>query len=350
MATPITKVPFGKTPDGTVVDLYTLTNSHGLVCKVITYGAIITELLVPDRIGKMGDIVLGLDSVDAYVRGNSPYLGAVIGRVTNRIGRGRFTLDGKTYQLPVNNGKNTLHGGLKGFDKVVWSAEADDSADGPSVVFTHVSPDGAEGFPGNLTVRMRYTLTNGDELRFDYEATTDKPTAVNLTNHSYFNLACSGTIHSHVLQVKASKHTATTDDQIPTGVLESVLGGPLDFTSPKPLGKDLDAAPGGQRGYDHNYVIDGGGQNLVLAARLHEPNSGRTIEVSTDQPAVQVYTGNNLDGSVVGKRGLPLVMHGAVCLETQHFPDSVNHPHFPSTILRPGETFRSTTIYRFATK
>lgn len=350
MASPIAKSIFGTMPDGTAVELYTLTNVNGLVCKVITYGGIITELYVPDRMGRMGDVVLGFDTLEQYVKQNNPYMGAVIGRVTNRIAKGRFQIDGKAYQLPINNGVNTLHGGLKGFDKVVWKAEADESADGPSVLLTHVSPDGSEGFPGTLTTRMRYTLTNGDELRIDYEATTDKPTAVNLTNHTYFNLACNTDIQGHVLMLKARKHTPADEGQIPTGEIEDVTGGPLDFTIAKTLGRDLWKAPGGQRGYDHNFVIEGGGKDVVLAARVHEPSGGRTMEVSTDQPAIQLYTGNNLDGTTKGKKGVPYTMHAAFCLETQHYPDSVNHPNFPSTILRPGETFRSATIYRFATK
>jgi len=350
MASNIVKSTYGTTPDGTRVELFTLTNVNGLVCKAITYGAIITELHVPDRIGKLGDIVLGFDNLGQYLTQNSPYMGAVIGRIANRVGKGRFVVDGKTYTLAINNGENTLHGGLKGFDKVVWSSEEDDSADGPSVLFTYKSPDGEERFPGNLTTKVRYTLTNGDELRIDYEATTDKATPLNLTNHTYFNLACSCDIQGHMVQIKSTKHTATDAGQIPTGKIEDITGGPMDFTVAKAIGRDLWKAPGGQRGYDHNFVIEGGGRGVVLAARVLEPKSGRTMEVSTDQPAVQFYTGNNLDGTTVGKRGVAYTMHAGFCLETQHYPDSINHPDFPSTLLRPGETFHSTTIYRFATK
>lgn len=350
MAATLTKTNFGTTPGGEAVELYTLANAGGLLCKAITYGAIIAELHVPDRTGRLGDIVLGFDNLGQYVRENSPYMGAVIGRVANRIARASFTVDGKTYRLAANNGANTLHGGLRGFDKVVWRAEASQTPEGPSVLFTHTSPDGDEGFPGALTTRMRYTLTHKNELRIDYEATTDKATPVNLTNHSYFNLACAGDISGHVLQLSAATYTVPAADSIPTGEIAPVRGGPLDFTSAKPVGRDLAKAPGGFKGYDHNFVIDGGGRGVVLAARLHEPASGRVMEVLTDQPGIQLYTANNLDGTIRGKRGLPYAIYGALCLETQHYPDSINHPSFPSTLLRPGATFRSTTIHRFSAK
>ncbi len=349
MAASITKSEFGKMPDGTPVDLYTLTNADGLVCKVITYGAAITELHVPDRTGKMGDVVLGFDNLGQYLT-DSPCFGSVVGRFANRIAKGRFTVDGKTYTLAINNGPNTLHGGIVGFDKVVWQAEAVDGPNGPSVVFTHVSPDGNEGFPGTLTVRMTYTLTNGNEVRFDYEATTDKTTPVNLTNHSYFNLSGKGDVRDQVLQIKASRYTPGDEGLIPTGVLAEVAGGPLDFTQAKPIGRDLRRVPGNTNGYDHNYVIDGGGKNLVLAARVYDPATGRSLEVSTDQPGVQLYTANGLNGKIVGKNGWAYGAYAGFCLETQHYPDSVNQPSFPSTLLRPGERFKSTTIYRFAAK
>jgi aldose 1-epimerase len=350
MAASIAKSTFGKMPDGASVELYTLTNASGLVCRAITYGAIITELHVPDRSGALGDVVLGFDNLGQYVRENSPYMGAVIGRVANRVAKARFTLDGRTYTLAANNGVNTLHGGIRGFDKVVWRAEAQETPDGPSVLFSLASPDGDEGFPGTLRTRVRYTLTNANELRIDYEATTDKATPVNLTNHSYFNLACTCDIKGHVLQLGAGRYTVPDADGIPTGAIEAVSGGPLDFTRAKPVGRDLMRAPGGFRGYDHNFVIDRGGAGLALAARLHEPGSGRTMEVLTDQPGVQFYTGNNLDGTLTGKRGVTYPMHAALCLETQHFPDSINHPSFPTTLLRPGETFRSTTVHRFSAR
>jgi len=349
MAASIAQSAFGTMPDGTAVGLYTLTNAGGLVCKVINYGAAITELDVPDRTGRLGDVVLGFDNLPQYIN-DSPCFGAVVGRVANRIAKGRFAVDGKAYALAINDPPNTLHGGLRGFDKVVWNAEAAESPDGPSVVFHHVSPDGDEGFPGALSVRMTYTLTNGNELRIDYEATTDKATPVNLTNHSYFNLACTGDVLGHVLRLKARKYTPTDAGLIPTGEIADVAGGPLDFTKPKPIGRDLKKIPGGLRGYDHNFVIDGGGHELVLAARVYEPVTGRAMEVSTDQPGVQLYTSNSFDGTLVGKRGAAYPLHAAFCLETQHYADSVNEPGFPTTLLRPGETFRSTTIYRFSAR
>jgi aldose 1-epimerase len=349
MAASISKTPFGTMPDGTTVDLYTLTNAGGMVCKVITYGAAITELHVPDREGKLGDVVLGFDNLAQYVS-ESPCFGAVVGRVANRIARGRFKVDGKTYQLAINNPPNTLHGGLRGFDKVVWGAQGSDGPGGPSVAFSHVSPDGDQGFPGALTVRMTYTLTDRNEVRFDYQATTDRTTPVNLANHSYFNLACGGDVRAQVLQLKASKYTPTDAGQIPTGVIADVAGGPLDFTLAKPIGRDLERVPGNTRGYDHNFVIDAGGRGVVLAALARDPASGRSMEVLTDQPGVQLYTGNNLDGSIFGKHGDNYPIHCAFCLETQHYPDSVNHPGFPSTLLHPGETFRSTTVYRFSAR
>jgi aldose 1-epimerase len=349
MAASITKSLFGNMPDGTPVDIYTLTNADGLVCKVITYGAAITELHVPDRAGRMGDVVLGFDNLKQYLT-ESPCFGSVVGRVANRIAKGTFKVDGETYKLAINNGPNTLHGGLVGFDKVVWGAEAADGPNGPSVVFTHVSPDGNEGFPGTLTVKMTYTLTNGNEMRFDYEATTDKTTPLNLTNHSYFNLAGKGDVRDQVLQLKASKYTPGDEGLIPTGVIADVAGGPLDFTQAKPIGRDIKKVPGNTNGYDHNYVIDGGGTKLVLAARVYDPATGRSLEVSTDQPGVQLYTANGLNGKIVGKYGWAYASYAGFCLETQHYPDSVNQPSFPSTLLRPGEVFKSTTIYRFAAK
>jgi aldose 1-epimerase len=349
MAASITKALFGNMPDGTPVDIYTLTNADGLVCKVITYGAAVTELDVPDRTGRMGDVVLGFDNLKQYLT-ESPCFGSVVGRVANRIAKGTFKVDGVTYKLAINNGPNTLHGGLVGFDKLVWGAEAVDGPNGPSVVFTHVSPDGNEGFPGTLTVKMTYTLTNGNEIRFDYEATTDKATPVNLTNHSYFNLSGKGDVRDQVLQLKASKYTPGDEGLIPTGVIADVAGGPLDFTHAKPIGRDIKKVPGNTNGYDHNYVIDGGGKKLVLAAKVYDPSTGRSLEVSTDQPGVQLYTANGLNGKIVGKYGWAYTSYAGFCLETQHYPDSVNQPSFPSTLLRPGEVFRSTTIYRFAAK
>jgi aldose 1-epimerase len=345
----ISQSAYGRIPDGTPVDLYTLTNARGLVCKVITYGAIITELHVPDRTGTVGDVVLGFDNLAQYVSQN-PHFGCVVGRVANRIAKGRFTLDGKAYTLPINKPPNCLHGGPRGFDKAVWKARPVDGPDGPAVIFSHVSPDGDEGFPGALTVTMTYTLTNEDELRFDYEATADKTTPVNLTNHSYFNLACKGTIMDQVLELKAGRYTPVDDNMIPTGVIADVAGGPLDFTQAKTIGRDFARVTGKTNGYDHNYVIDGGGLSVVLAARAHDPVSGRRMEVSTDQPGIQLYSSNDFDGTLAGKGGIIFQLHTAFCLETQHYPDSVNHPAFPSTLLRPGQTYRSSTTYRFSAK
>jgi aldose 1-epimerase len=345
----LSKSAYGTTPDGKAVDLYTLTNANGLVCKVITYGAIVTELHVPDRAGKLGDVVLGFDGLPPYVDRN-PFFGCVVGRVANRIARGRFTLDGKTYALPVNKAPNCLHGGPKGFDKAVWKAEASEGPEGPAIVLRHTSPDGDEGFPGELTVRMVYALTNANELRFDYEATTTRTTPVNLTNHSYFNLAAKGSVLGQVLRINASRYTPVDDNMIPTGVIADVAGGPLDFTQAKPIGRDLKRVTGKTNGYDHNYVIDGGGRGVVLAAQASDPESGRSMEVWTDQPGVQLYSSNDFDGTLAGKGGVIYQLRDAFCLETQHFPDSVNQPGFPSTLLRPGETYRTTTLYKFAAK
>jgi aldose 1-epimerase len=349
MSASISKSTFGTMPDGTQVELYTLTNSDGLVCKVITYGAVVTELHVPDRAGRLGDVVLGFGNLEQYIK-ESPCFGAIVGRVANRIAKGKFSIDGKTYSLAINNPPNTLHGGIKGFDKLVWKAEAAEGPNGPSVILGLISPDGDEGFPGTLKVKVTYILTNGNELRIEYEATTDKTTAVNLTNHSYFNLACKGDVLGQVLQLKASRYTPADAGLIPTGVIADVAGGPLDFTQPKPIGRDIKNIPDKTNGYDHNFVIDGAGRGVVLAARAQDPVSGRSLEVSTDQPGVQLYTSNGLNGSIVGKYGLAYPRYAGFCLETQHYPDSVNKPGFPSTLLRPGETFRSTTIYRFSAK
>jgi aldose 1-epimerase len=349
MAEGISKTPYGVTPDGAPVELYTLTNAGGLVCKVITYGAIVTELIVPDRIGNPGDVVLGFDNLAQYVAEN-PFFGCVVGRVANRIAKGSFRLDGKTYTLPINKAPNCLHGGFRGFDKVVWKAKAGQGSTGPAVVFAHVSPDGDEGFPGTLSIRMTYTLTNSNELRFDYEASTDRTTPVNLTNHSYFNLAGRGDILGQVLQLKAGKYTPVDDNMIPTGVIADVAGGPLDFTRPKPIGRDLKRVTGKTNGYDHNFIIDGGGRGLVLAAVAHDPESGRLMEVLTDQPGIQLYSSNDFDGTLSGKGGVIFQLRSAFCLETQHYPDSVNQAGFPSTLLHPGGTYRTTTLYRFAAR
>jgi aldose 1-epimerase len=346
MRSSVQKDAFGKLPDGTGVDLYTLTNGNGLVAKVATYGTIITGLHVPDRQGKLGDIVLGFDNLDQYLKGH-PYLGATVGRVANRIANARFTLDGKTYTLAPKNGPHHLHGGLKGFDKKVWQAEPQAGA---AVRFSYTSPDGEEGYPGTLAVAVTMTLTDANELRLDYTATTDKPTPVNLTNHSYFNLAGKGDVLGHELMMAADYYTASDSALVPTGEIKPVKDTPMDFTSPQPIGSRFAQLRTNPVGYDHNYVLNGGGKALALAARVYEPGSGRVMEVHTTQPGVQLYTANFLNGSLTGKRGVVYHQHCAFCLETQHFPDSVNQPKFPSVILRPGETYRHTTVHKFSTR
>lgn len=345
----ITKMAFGKTPDGRAVDLYVLTNANGMKAKIMTYGAILTELDVPDRHGKAGDVVLGFDHLDGYLAGH-PYFGATVGRVANRIARGKFTLDGKEYTLAKNNGPNTLHGGLKGFDKVVWQAQPLETSAGKAVKFIYHSPNGEEGFPGNLTASVTYTLTDQNELRLDYTATADKATPVNLTNHSYFNLAgpAAGDILGHELMLAADKYTPVDDTLIPTGELKPVRGTPLDFTKPTAIGARIAEMKGDPGGYDHNFVLNGGGKGLELGARVIDPQTGRMLEMYTTEPGVQFYTGNFLDGTIKGKGGVVYRKHQAFCLEAQHFPDSVNHPNFPSMILRPGKTYTQTTVYKFS--
>jgi aldose 1-epimerase len=346
VAAKITKSSFGKLPDGTPVEQYTLTNSQGAFCKIITYGGIITELHVPDKNGKLGDVVVGFDNLEQYL-GSHPYFGAITGRFANRIAKGKFTLDGKTYSLAINNGPNALHGGLKGFDKVVWTATPSESKDSATLKLDYTSVDGEEGFPGTLKVTVTYTFTDKNELRIDYAAVTDKATPINLTNHSYFNLAGSGDVFGHELMLTAKKFTPTDDTLIPTGEIESVEGTPFDFTLTKTIGRDIEKLfPQPHRGYDHNFVLDNQEKKLALAARVQDPKSGRVMEVLTDQPGVQLYTANFLDDTQ-GK-GKVHRKYGAFCLETQHYPDSVNHPNFPSTILRPGEKHQTTTIFRFS--
>jgi aldose 1-epimerase len=338
-------VSFGQLPDGTPVKLFTLSNSSGLIAKITDYGTIITELHVPDRSGKNGDVVLGFDNLQQYLKGH-PYFGATVGRVANRIAKGRFTLDGKTYTLAINNGPNHLHGGLKGFDKVVWKA---DPQSGAAVRFTYTSADGEEGYPGKVEATVKMVLTEKNELSIDYTAVTDQPTPVNLTNHSYFNLAGQGDILGHELVVNADHFTPKDANSIPTGVIAPVRGTPMDFTTPHPVGSRFSQLEEKPVGYDHNFVLNGGGKTLSVAARVFEPKSGRVMEVLTTEPGVQLYTSNYLDGSLTGKRGLVYRQHSALCLETQHFPDAVNHPRFPSIILRPGQTYRQTTVHKFAT-
>ena len=348
----IEKRAFGKTPDGKQVDLYILTNKNGMTAKIMTYGAIVTELLVPDRDGKLADVVLGFDNLEGYL-GDSPYFGAVVGRVGNRIAKGKFKLDGKEYTLATNNGPNHLHGGKKGFDKVVWDSRILRTEPGAvGVVFNYTSKDGEEGYPGTLKAEVAYILTDTNDLRIDYEATTDKATPVNLTNHSYFNLAghSSGDILGHELLLLCDKYTPTDDTLIPTGEIKSVKGTPYDFTEPMLIGKRIGELKGKPGGYDINYVIRGSGKELKQAARVTDPKSGRTMIVQTTQPGVQFYTGNFLDGKTKGKGGAVYNKHAAFCLETQHYPDSVNQPAFPTTILKPGETYSQMTVFKFSAK
>ena len=339
---------FGKTPDGTPVELYVLSNGR-ITAKVMTYGGIITELHVPDRQGKTADVVLGFGTLAAYLTRN-PHFGAITGRVANRIARAEFTLDGKEYKLAANNGRNTLHGGRKGFDKVVWKAEDVSGPGGPAVKLTYLSRDGEEGFPGNLSVSVTYTLTPDDALKIDYTATTDKATPVNLTNHSYFNLGgpASGTILDHELTVAADQYTASDDEYIPTGKLESVRGTPLDFNTPTTIGARIGQIQGDPGGYDHNYVIRQDGKSPAFAVRARDPDSGRVMEMYTTEPGVQLYTSNFLDGTLQGKGGVTYKKHQGFCLEAQHYPDALHHPNFPSIILRPGSTYTQTTVYKFS--
>jgi aldose 1-epimerase len=342
---------FGKMPDGTPVKIFTLTNSTGASAKIMELGGIITELYMPDNNGKLDDIVLGFDNLEAYLNPKVPYFGAITGRVANRIAKGKFTLDGKEYTLDTNNGVNHLHGGKKGFDKVVWHGEAI-KADSPAVKFHYRSPDGEEGYPGNLTVEVTYTLTDANELKIDYLANTDKATPINLTNHTYFNLlgVKGGDISGHELAIEAEKYTSVDDTLVPTGKTDKVKGTNFDFTKPIPVGKHLKEIKADPVGYDLNYVLKSGGKKLALAARVTEPTTGRIMEVLTTEPGIQLYTGNFLDGTLTGKSGTVYKQHTAICLETQHFPDSVNHKEFPSTILKPGTTFKSTTVYKFTAK
>jgi aldose 1-epimerase len=343
----IEKQAFGKTTDGKNVDLYALTNTNGLKTEIMTYGGIVTSLHVPDRNGNLADIVLGCDSLDEYTR-NNPYFGALIGRFGNRIAKGRFILDGVEYTLATNNGPNHLHGGIKGFDKVVWNAEKMQTDKDPSLKLTYRSRDGEEGYPGNLSCVVSYTLTDDNELKISYQAQTDKATIVNLTHHSYFNLGGynSGDILGHTLQIFADHFTPVDETQIPTGEIKSVKDTPMDFTKPMTIGSRIKQVTGG---YDHNYVLNSSDGSLTLAASAYEPKTGRVMEILTTEPGIQFYTGNFLDGSVKGK-GAVYNKHAGFCLETQHFPDSPNKPDFPSVILRPGEKYTQLTVHKFSTR
>ena len=333
---------WGRNPAGEPLERVTLTNSRGVLGKVTNLGAILTELWVPDRNGEIGNIVLGFDQVDGYLV-EHPYFGSTVGRVGNRIGGARFELDGVVHRVTANEGANHLHGGARGFHCHRWDMIPHGER---AVTFRLRSPNGDEGYPGNLDTSVRYTLED-DGLRIDYQATTDAPTPVNLTNHSYFNLAGSGTIVDHVVEIAADYETPTDEMMIPTGEIAPVAGTGIDFTTPTRIGDRIDRYLDHANGYDHNFVLRSGGGELAFAARVSEPTSGRVLEVWTTEPAMQLYTGNWLDGTLTGTGGITYPTHGGLCLETQHYPDSVNHPEFPSTILRPGQTLRSTTLYRF---
>ncbi|HWS89664.1 MAG TPA: aldose epimerase family protein [Pyrinomonadaceae bacterium] len=345
---------FGQTRDGQAVDIYTLNNRRGAEARITTYGGAVVSLKVPDRAGRVDDVVLGFDDIGGYEK-TTTYIGALVGRYANRIAKGRFTLGGREYTLATNNGENHLHGGVRGFDKVVWKARPLAARGGQALELTYLSKDGEEGYPGNLSVRVVYTLTNANELKIDYYATTDRDTVVNLTNHNYYNLAGqgSGDILGHVLTVNASRFTPTDAGAIPTGELRPVKGTPFDFTRPTAIGarieEDYEQLKLG-RGYDHNFVIDGRPGVLRLAARVSEPTTGRVMETWTTEPGMQLYTGNYLDGSDTGKGGRPYRHRYGFCLETQHYPDSPNRPEFPSTTLRKGARFRSTTVYKFSVR
>ena len=344
---------FGTLPTGGSVRAFTMTNARGIEVRVIDYGAIITSIRTPDRTGKVADIALGFDDLAGWLK-NGPYFGALAGRYANRIAKGRFTLDGTTYKLAVNNGPNALHGGVKGFDKVLWKASPSADSSGVHVKLQYTSVDGEEGYPGTLQATVTYSLTDSSQLVIDYEATSDKPTPVNLTQHTYFNLAGEGNgdILAHVLTLDADRFTPIDSTFIPTGQLPSVAGTPFDFRTPTAIGARIDQ-PHPQlvngHGYDHNFVLTRppGNADLIQAAHVVEPGSGRTLEVSTTEPGVQFYTGNFLDGSVVGKGGHAYPRRSGFCLETQHYPDSPNKPQFPSVILRPGKTYRSRTVFAF---
>ena len=352
----ISMKPFGKTPDGHEVSLYTLSNKSGMEVSITNYGGTITSIKVPDKNKHLDDVVLGFDNLEGYTSpSNKSYFGATIGRYANRIGHGTFTLDGKTYHIPSNEGQNALHGGTVGFNKRIWTAKQVSGAHGPALELHYLSPDGEEGFPGNLSVTVRFSLSDQNEFRVEYMATTDKPTVLNLTNHSYFNLSGqgNGTILNNKVTIPADNYTPVNKELIPTGKIESVAGTPFDFRTPQVVGarihEDNEQLKFGM-GYDQNWVLNNKGQSIALAAKVEDPQTGRVLEVLTNQPGIQFYTGNQLNGSNVGKGGKVYHKNGALCLETQHFPDSPNHPNFPSAVLRPGQKFDRTTIFRFSTE
>src|SRR5450432_3831862 len=347
----VKKQDFGKLPDGASIELYTLANAKGMQAAISTYGGVLVSLTAPDRSGKFADVVLGMADLAGYLT-PPPYFGALIGRYGNRIGHAQFPLDGKVFHLPANDAANTLHGGLKGFDKHVWKATAGSSAEGETLELTYTSQDGEEGFPGNLSAKVVYTLTAKNELKIDYTATTDKPTVVNLTNHSYFNLAGpgEGDILQHQVMIAADRFTPVDAGLIPTGELRPVKGTPFDFTKSTAIGARIgqdDEQLKLGKGYDHNWVLNKGSGGLTKAAEVHEPKSGRIMQVWTTEPALQFYTGNFLDGTLKGK-GKTFNLRGGFCMESQHYPDSPNKPAFPTTELKPGATYHTTTVYRFS--
>jgi aldose 1-epimerase len=351
MTSGITRQPFGATTAGEPLALFTLKNSKGTEVAITNYGGIVVSIKTADRAGNLADIVLGHDRIDAYLKPH-PYFGAIIGRYGNRIGNATFKLNGVEYRLAKNDGANTLHGGLKGFDKVVWTPKETTAHGSPALELTYVSKDGEEGYPGELTTTVTYSLNDNNELRIDYAATTGKDTVVNLTNHSYFNLAGQGEgdILGHVLMINASRFTPVDSGLIPTGELKPVEGTPFDFRTPTAIGARINHADQQLklgRGYDHNFVLDGDPGTLRLAARVSEPSTGRLLEVLTTEPGIQLYTGNFLDGTITGKAGKVYKHRYGFCLETQHFPDSPNKPGFPTTVLKPGDRYASTTVYRF---
>jgi aldose 1-epimerase len=348
-------ISFGKMPDGTEVFIYTLKNRAGMEVRITNYGGIVVSLRVPDRSGSFDDVVLGYDSLAGYLK-ETPYFGALIGRYGNRIRNGKFVLDGREYVLATNNGPNHLHGGLKGFDKVVWKAEAVHTTDGPSLVLTYVSKDGEEGYPGTLAVKAVYTVTESNELTVDFNATTDRATVVNLTHHTYFNLAGANgnsTILGHLMMIDADRFTPVDSTLIPTGVLQDVTGTPMDFRTPIEIGAringdDVQLKRGG--GYDHNWVLNNSGKGMRTIARVTEPVTGRVLEVKSAEPGLQFYSGNFLDGTLTGKYGRTYVHRYGLCLEPQHFPNSPNEKSFPTVVVRPGETYTNHIVYAFSAK
>jgi aldose 1-epimerase len=340
--------PYGKMPDGTAVDIYTLTNEKGMQARIITYGGALVSLTAPDKDGKYADVLMAMDDLDG-MRQQDNFFGALIGRYGNRIGKAQFALDGKTYKLPANDGANTLHGGPQGFDKKVWAAKSATSSEGPSLELTYTSPDGEMGFPGTLNAKVVYTLTNTNAVRIDYTATADKPTVANLTNHAYFNLAGEGDILAHEVMINADRFTPVDEGLIPTGELKPVKGTPFDFTTATAIGARInqdDQQLKYGKGYDHNWVLNKNDASMTKAAEVRDPKSGRVMEVWTTEPGLQFYTGNFLDGKFKGK-GRTFNLRNAFCMETQHYPDSPNQSSFPSTRLNPGQTYHTTSEYRF---